>query len=486
MRIVHIVSECAPFAKSGGLGDVVYGLSRMTARYGHAVEVIVPFYKSIQGIHNESKIDEFSLKLSHEQIIITVYYMVIHEIPVYLIDCDTKKNLFNRTSIYGEDDDAHRFLSFCYFSLCYLERKKQITPFILHLHDWPTAFTPYFLSRSFKELSHHVLGCILTIHNLQHQGITHKNHFTYFGYASNSLPNLFHHQGNPDYINLLKSGIDTVNHCTVVSPTYLKEIQTKEFGFGLEQFIKEHIHKFSAILNGIDTQYWNPLVDPFLHRNYRADALIDHVIEEKYRNKHYLQKKLGLDPSHRPLFVFITRLVEQKGPWLILESIKEIIKKGCQCVLLGSEPSAELKEAFQEIDKPGQVYMDFKYQEGLSHLCFAAADAIIVPSIFEPCGLTQMIAMRYGAIPIVRKTGGLADTVHDIEHSNMPLKNRNGFVFEYPTLDSMDYIITRAIDCFDNNQEQWKTLMKTCLLQDHSFEVPASLYIAVYQTFEKS
>ena len=485
MRIVHIASECAPFAKSGGLGDVVYGLSRMTARLGHTVEVIVPFYRSIQGIHNESKIDEFSLKLANEEITVTVYYMVIHEIPVYLIDCDTKENLFKRNSIYGEEDDPQRFLSFSYFTLAYLERKKQKSPFVLHLHDWPTAFTPYFLSRSFKELSHYVLGSVLTIHNLQHQGIIHKDYLSYFGYSSSSLPNIFHHTQDTDYINLLKSGIDIVNHCVVVSDTYLQEIQTKEFGFGLEDFIKQHIKKFSAILNGIDTQYWNPLTDPFLHRNYRYDALINEVIEDKYRNKHYLQKKLGLAISHRPLFVFITRLVEQKGPWLILEAIKQITKKECQCILLGSEPTANLKEAFNKIYKDGQVFMDFRFQEGLSHLCFAAADAIIVPSIFEPCGLTQMIGMRYGAIPIVRKTGGLADTVHDVEHSHLPLKERNGFVFEHSTLDSMDYIITRAIDCFDNEKEKWKTLMKTCLLQDHSFELPASLYIAIYQTLQK-
>lgn len=482
MKIIHIASECAPFAKSGGLGDVVYGLSRMMQKLGHPSEVIVPNYLVSDSKIEKKLFDTFSIKLDGETFDVLVYLSLFHDITVYSIDSTHSKNLFKRQKIYGEQDDVHRFLCFNYFALSFLNRGKIPLPDVLHLHDWPTGFCSAFLKFCFPDLNSKIKAKVLTIHNLKHHGITKKDHLSYFEFPIEKIPSSYLQEDNQSYLNIKKAAIEEANHCVVVSPTYLKEIQTPLCGEGLQDFITQRIKKFSAILNGIDTEYWNPEKDLYLHRNFRSQALIDEVIEEKYRNKHFLQKHLCLAISHEPLFIFITRLVDQKAPHLILEAIKHIEKNNAQAVLLGSDPEPALKSEFEKLRGSKNIYIDFRFQESLSHLCYAAADAIVVPSIFEPCGLTQMIAMRYGTIPIVRKTGGLSDTVFDVEHSNVQKNYRNGFVFEYPTLDSMDYIINRACKYFREEKENWNKLIKSCLSYDFSFKKAASEYLKIYSS----
>ncbi len=482
MKITHISSECAPFAKSGGLGDVVYGLTRMTNQKGIECDVIIPNYKSNGDKTTKQLVDTFNLSFDREDFTIQVFKTNFHDVPVYTIDSTCSRNLFSRNAIYGEEDDTHRFLCFSYFALAFISRNKIRFPNILHLHDWPTGFCGAFLKFSFPDLHKKLLGIVFTIHNLKHQGICKKEQLAYFNIQPENVPLSYNQIDNPNYFNITKAAIEEADRCVVVSPTYLKEIQTSIFGEGLEHFIKEKNYKFKAILNGIDIDYWNPEKDPYLHRTYRSHGLIDEVIEAKYRNKHYLQKHLKLESSHKPLFIFITRLVEQKGPHLIIEAIKHLLKQGAQAILLGSEPSFEIKESFSKLHSSQSLYIDFRFQEGLSHLCYAAADAIIIPSIYEPCGLTQMIAMRYGTVPIVRQTGGLSDTVFDIEHSNVPKNIRNGLVFEFPTLDSMDYIVTRAIKIFNEEHDTWKIMMKNGLLADFSFDKPTDAYISLYQS----
>lgn len=480
MKITHIASECAPFAKSGGLGDVVYGLSRKTKQLGLDVDVIIPQYGHTKDAKNETLFDSFPLSLDGETFEIQVTKTYFHDITVYSISSTHSRNLFNRQSIYGEEDDCHRFLCFCYFALAFLERRSIATPNILHLHDWPTGFCAAFLRLKFQQLSSSIKATVLTIHNLKHQGILLKSHMEYFHVNVESIPQEYEQSDNSSYINIIKASIHETKKCIIVSPTYLKEILTPECGEGLKDFIKQRLYKFSAILNGIDTDYWNPETDPLIHRNFRTNELVDNVIESKYRNKHYLQKKLNLPISHEPLFIFITRLVDQKGPHLILEAIRHITKQGCQAILLGSEPPSDLKELFKKEKMNPQVYIDFSFQEELSHLCYAAADAIIIPSIYEPCGLTQMIGMRYGTIPIARKTGGLSDTVNDVEYSSVAESKKNGFTFEYATLDSMDYIVNRALKCYKEDHEKWKILIKNCLNYPVGFEEPAKKYMEVY------
>lgn len=480
MKITHIATECAPFAKSGGLGDVVYGLSRKCMQLGCHVDVIIPGYKNIDSKIERTLFEKFSIHLDGETFDLSIYSCIFHEITVYTIESSYSKNLFNRDSIYGEQDDTHRFLCFSYFALTFLDRKKIKTPDILHIHDWPTAFCAPFLRWNFPQLKSTIKSCILTIHNLKYQGIIEKKELSFFNLPVNELPSSYDQHDNNNYLNIMKSSIEEADHCVIVSPTYLKEIMTNSCGEGLEHFIEKRKNKFSAILNGIDTDYWNPSNDKFLHSVYNPEDLLENVIEAKYRNKRYLQKKLGLSLSHAPLYIFITRLTEQKGPYLIKEAIHHIEKAGSQCILLGSEPSSSLKKLFSDLKSTTNVYIDFRFQEELSHLCYAAADAIVIPSIYEPCGLTQMIGMRYGTIPIVRKTGGLSDTVFDIDHSDKPLSQRNGFVFEFPTLDSMDYIINRADDCFKTNQSLWRKIMENCLSKDVSFHQPALEYCKLY------
>lgn len=482
MKITHIASECAPFAKSGGLGDVVYGLSRRLTQLKHPCQMIIPDYPSVENRVEKQLYDRFPVTFNGDTFDVIVSKATFHDLTIFLIDSTHSQNLFKRKDIYGEADDTHRFLCFSYFALSFLDRHLEIAGDILHLHDWVTGFCSCFLKWKFPALRSHIKGTLLCIHNLQHQGITKKDHLSYFKIPLDEIPAAYLQDSDPSYLNIAKAAIIEASTCVTVSPSYLKEIQTPAFGFGLHTLIQQHHAKFHAVLNGIDTDFWNPEKDLHLHRNWRPHALLDEIQEAKYRNKHFLQKKLNLTLSHEPLFIFISRLVDQKGPHLMVEALKHIEKNGGQAVLLGSEPQAHLKPLFEPLLKSSNLHINFTFQEHLSHLCFAAADFIVIPSIFEPCGLTQMISMRYGTVPIVRKTGGLSDTVFDIDHSPKPIDERNGLVFEYPTLDSMDYIINRAFNLFKNEKETWNRVMKSCLSYDFSFKKAADQYLAIYRS----
>jgi ADP-glucose type glycogen/starch synthase len=280
----------------------------------------------------------------------------------------------------------------------------------------------------------------------------------------------------------LKSGLIYSDAVIAVSPTYAKEMLTKEYGCGLEKVLQKKRKKLFGILNGIDTKKFTPLKDPFIKYHYSSKDNIEKIIEKKNENKKFLQKKLKMNISSKPLFCSIGRLVPQKGPFLIKQSIFKTTKNGGQFILLGSSSVKKIKRNFfslkKKLSKNRDISLNFAFDEELAHQIYAAADFIIVPSLFEPCGLTQMIALRYGTIPIVRKTGGLADTIFDVTSKN-PLKN--GFLFEKFSKKDLLSALDRAFFYFFKKPEKLKILIENGIKEDFSIEKSAKKYEEFYK-----
>ncbi len=429
MKIVHLASELAPVAKVGGLGDVLQGLSRALLAKGHQVEVILPKY------------DTLDLSL------------LPREIPVKLIESP----FFERGVIYGCEDDSARFTFFCRAALDYLQKSGRC-PDVIHLHDWHTAVAAPLLKEQYPEL---IAQCIFTIHNLAYQGECEESVLDQLGWKSDII------KEGATY-NLMKGGILYADHVTTVSPNYAHEILTTNQGGTLQAVLQAHQNKFSGVLNGIDYEYWNPATDPHLPAPFSLKKLAG-----KKLAKQELRKRLSLAEEARPLVVAITRLVPQKGPELIKAALLKTLELGGQFILLGSALDEKTHKEFEALkvehtDSP-HVHLELTYNEKLSHLVFGGGDLFLVPSLFEPCGLTQMIAMHYGNVPLVRATGGLVDTVFD---------GVNGFSFGPPTTEAICETLERALPLW--NTPKWNALIESGMEVDHSWDRPAEEYLKIY------
>ncbi|MCB1181387.1 MAG: glycogen synthase [Chlamydiia bacterium] len=456
MKVVHVAAECAPFAKVGGLGDVLYGLSNNLMQLVDQVEVILPKYKIIKldSMKKKGGVDVFFdgkfQKISIVQSMMTGgVILTFIEAPYF----------FNRDEIYGYEDDITRFTFFCVAVIAYL-KTKETPPDIVHLHDWQTAIIPS-LIKTKREMSSKT---ILTIHNLAYQGVCQKIDFEKIGLTTHG----FIHEAS---LNLLNGGIVYADQLTTVSPTYAKEILTKKHGEGLQNLLNQHREKLVGILNGIDYDYWNPMTDCHLPFHYGRSNL-----NNKKKNKLYLQKMLALNAEKKaPLVSTIARLVPQKGPELIKEAFVYTLKMGGQFVLLGSTADPEWGRLFSDLKDQfancPDVHFELSYNEPLSHLVYAASDFFVVPSHFEPCGLTQMIAMHYGAVPIVRETGGLIDTVFN---------EKNGFTFQIPTGEALTTTLKKAFKTFEEN-EKLKQMIAFGMEKDVSWNHPAKQYLDLYK-----
>ena len=488
MHIVHITSELAPLAKVGGLGDVVQGLCNVLCKENE-VSVFLPFYDLIDRskLKNLKKIttnlttyENYALSQN------TVYFLLEGSVHIYLFEPQSASNFFERGKIYGEKDDIERFLHFCFASLQFLlEQKKQVD--ILHLHDWITGGCAPLYKERFQPLGLRIGKVITTIHNMCYQGQTKGTALKQMGLSLSSLLSIEKMQDDKkfDHLNLLKGAITYSDALTTVSPTYAREI-IDNWGFGLAPFLKQHQNKLKGILNGIDTVFWNPETDPYLKEKYQPNfSQIETILSAKKANGLALNKKTGLKHNSQPLFACITRLVSQKGPDLIRYAIDLVLKKGGRFILLCSSPEQALKEEFLKLQKAYEknpsIFFYFGFNEELAHLTFSAADALIVPSLFEPCGLTQMIAMRYGTIPIVHAVGGLKDTVFDIDEVGLSEVKRNGYTFYSPTKEGIHLSIDRAFNHFFQDNKKWLLMLKNGLSSDLSWEASAQIYLKLYQ-----
>lgn len=482
MDIVHITTECAPFAKVGGLGDMVYGLAKESKKLNQKVRVFLPKYGEMEkkGLKNLQVLQkDFVLTFQKSQTINCIWSAQFEDLSLLLLEISKGPDFFKESTIYSSNDlDNDRFLYFCKAAMEYLQKQKEI-PDILHLHDWPTAACTLLQ----KEKEKTTPKIVFTIHNISYQGICSPFNLERIGLDpekylfTEKLEDAFYSSN----INLLKGAIKYSDAITAVSPTYAKEIQTEEFGCGLEKILQKEENKLSGILNGIDREYWNPSKDPYLFSQYDEKT----AKKEKPKNKEKVYKKLHLHVDSKPLVIAITRLVPQKGVDLLLFGVTHTLKLGGKFILLGSVSDPEIIQQCQELQNQYKNHPDvsfcLEYDEELSHLLYAGGDMLLMPSIFEPCGLTQMIALRYGTVPLVRATGGLKDTVFDLDDSENP----NGFTFVVPDNTGIANVLDRAFATYREKSDVWEGLMQKGMLSDYSWKISGGKYLELYQKIIK-
>lgn len=474
--VAFIGSECYPFVKTGGLGDVMSALPKSLAKLNCDVKVIIPRYKCIPQKFQE-KMEykgSFSMDLCADG---KQYYVGIMEYQedgvVYdFIDND---EFFSWGNPYTNlIDDIPKF---CYFGKAALAALNYLdwTPDVVHCHDWQAALVPLYLRTCFKDSNVGRASCVLTIHNLRFQGIYDRKTIQYWS-------------GLPDYVfnkdcltqnwldaNMLKGGITYSNVVTTVSNTYAGEIQTEEYGEGLEEHLRYHHNKLVGIVNGIDTDIWNPATDKLLAAPYDSQ----NVIENKKANKKALQESLGLEvDDHKIVIGLISRLTNQKGLDLVNSVIPSIMDEHTQVVVLGTG-DAEYEDAFRyyENQYKGNFCAYIAYNENVAHNIYAGCDALLVPSRFEPCGLTQLISMRYGSVPIVRETGGLKDTVQPY---NLFDNTGNGFTFDRYESGLLYDAINRAKTLYFESRPYWDEMVVRNMNKDVSWEQSAKQYKDMY------
>ncbi|MBP8197452.1 MAG: glycogen synthase [Chromatiaceae bacterium] len=484
LYVVQITPEMAPVAKVGGLGDVVFGLSRELAIRGNHVEVILPKYDTLRYDHI------YELHVAFQDLWVpwyegaihcTVYFGFVHDRKCFFIEPHSPENFFNRGAIYGFSDDLLRYAFFSRAAMEFLFKSGK-HPDVIHCHDWQTALVPVFLFEIYQHLGMTHPRVCLTIHNFKHQGITGQETLRATGLRRPEYFMDYHRlrdNHNPQALNLLKGGIVYANFTTTVSPRYAYETRDQGQGFGLEPTLHTHHLKYGGVVNGIDYDVWNPEVDPLLPTRYGIESL-----DAKYDNKRALRHRLLLADNEKPIIAFIGRLDPQKGLELVRHAIFYGLERGAQFVLLGSSPDAGINADFWGLkrmlnDSP-DCHLEIGFDEELSHLIYAGADMMLVPSQFEPCGLTQLIALRYGTIPVVRSVGGLADTVFDKDHAQRPLHERNGYSFLNYDQAGLESALGRAIACYYHHPDHFRELMKNAMRTDYSWNVPGKDYLNIY------
>ena len=489
MYIVQIASEMAPVAKVGGLADVMMGLNRELKLKGHKVEILLPKYdcleaKNVKMECRQRGVRSFFQEDWHEN---TIWHATINnDQSLNFFESHHPSQFFNRGSIYGCHDDIDRFLYFSRAALDWLLLQSE-TPDIIHIHDWETAAIAFLIRQPPFKKRFQKTRTVLTIHNIAYQGqcsVEDLNKIGLSGAWFDAPGRLLEDFGAN--LNLLKGGIVFADYTTTVSPTYAKEVLSPEGGKGLQLALKENQNKFSGILNGIDYSYWNPEKDSLIYYPYSSSNL-----SGKIANAASLRDELKLaQTSEKPLVVAITRLVQQKGVELIKHVILQSHNKGMQCIILGTTPDPAIHYEFvdlaQRYAQDPDVRILLAQEEDLAHKLYAASDMFLMPSLFEPCGLGQLIALRYGSIPIVRKTGGLMDTVFDVDYSDKPFEERNGFSFDYPDIMGIDSALDRAIALWKKDKDLWKKLMVQAMKHDFSWNSSSALYIDVYKKILKS
>ena len=473
MKILYVSSEVVPFAKTGGLADVAGALPKAIGALGHDIRIIMPKY----GMIDEKKYD---LKKIYSKISIPVgdhfEFASVYEtklpgsnITVYFVSND---KYFKRKGLYQEDgidykDNCERFSFFCR-AVCEFIKQLGWVPNVLHCNDWQTAIiVPYFKFKyDFRKTT-----TVYSIHNMGYLGLFPKEDILLTGFGWEMFK--FDKLEFWDQLSFSKAGLVFADIITTVSPTYAKEIQTKEFGFGLHELLDSRKERVFGILNGIDYEIWNPATDKLIPKNFSGNS-----IELKYENKQALQKKNGLAlKKTTPLIGIVSRLADQKGFDILVEALDEIMKLNCQLVLLGTGEQ-KYHKLFEVAKKknPKKIGVNLGFDAALAELIYAGSDMFLMPSKYEPCGLGQLIAFKYGTVPIVRKTGGLADTVHNYD---IKKATGDGFVFEEYTAEALFDAVKRAVLTF-NKRKDWTYLMKKIMLSDYSWEVSAKKYVEIY------
>lgn len=490
MRIALLAAECAPVAKVGGLGDFVHGLGRALMASGARVEVVLPDYDCLNhGLVQERQLlrDDLRFDFAGRAIDCSVHGGRVDGLQCRFLAPATSDGFFERGRIYGEADEALRFACYCRAALEWFQHS-DAWPDILHCNDWQTGLIPVLLYEDYARFGGNRTRVCYSLHNLGHQGWVGPELLTTLGLHAERLMTSDRLQANDAQdagaapaANLMKGGIVFSDFVTTVSPRYAWEVLRTEQGEGLQAVLagKQQQGRFAGVLNGIDQTTWNP----------RTDALIAHPFDlehpgEKSANTRALRKRLGLRQANKPLIAVVSRLDRQKGVGLIAHAMAYSLARQGQFVLLGSTLDREIQARFERLradhaDHP-DCHLELGYDEALAHQIYAGADLILVPSLYEPCGLTQMIGMRYGCVPVVRRVGGLADTVFDATFCARPEHERNGFVFDGTGPEDLEFALERAIGLWRDYPERFHQLRLNGMRALHPWDAPAEEYLRIY------
>jgi len=481
-RLLHVGAEIYPLVKTGGLGDVIGALPAALAKRGSDVRLLLPGYPAVlQALRESTVVATFGPAFGAASLVIRLGQLSGIDVPAYVVDAPALYDRPGNPYIAGDGqewrDNALRFgaLGWTAAHLGLGDVDRAWRPQVLHGHDWHAGL-------AFAHLANHPRpGCrsVFTVHNLAFHGL----------FPPALLPSLllqaanfvfdgleFHGQGSA-----IKAGLQYADHITTVSPSYAREIQTREFGCGLESVIGHRRDAVTGILNGVDYAVWNPATDSYLDAQFRADVEPRELRAGKARARQALQKQLGLDPLKGPLLIgVVSRLTAQKGIDLLLAALRELVPQHVQLALLGSG-DAELEAGLSALGAayPGSVGVRLGYDESVAHRIIAGADVVAVPSRFEPCGLTQLYALRYGSLPLVRSVGGLADTVVDANEKTLAAGTATGFSFAAATVADLTSAIRRAAQLYGS--PAWSDVMKQAIAQDFSWNKAASSYEAIYE-----
>ena len=467
MKVLFAASEALPFAMSGGLADVAGALPKALRKRFVGCRVVMPLYGNISDElkSNMKFITHITVPVAWRRQYCGIFEAHVDGVIYYLLD---NQYYFKRDTLYGHYDDAERF---AFFSRAVLEIIPHIdfVPDVIHCNDWQTAMIPVYKDQFYKDGIYANIKTLFTIHNIQYQG---KYGYELMADVLGLPEDAAHLVEYENCVNLMKGAIECANRVTTVSKTYSEEILSPWFSHGLDEILKLRQHKLGGIVNGIDTEIYNPETDPLIYKNFTADDLSDKAV-----NKAELQKQLGLPvKADVPLIGIVSRLVGHKGFDLVKHVFEDILKADVQFAILGSG-EMEYETFFHEMKQkyPEKVGLRLGFVPDLAHKIYAGADIFLMPSKSEPCGLAQMVALRYGTIPIVRETGGLKDTISDSGDGV-----GNGFTFATYNAHDMLETVWRALAGY-MDKDGWNTLVVRAMNCDNSWKRSAGEYLKIYK-----
>lgn len=475
MKVLMVSTEAEPFAKSGGLGDVIGSLPMELRKQGIDVRVILPLYQKIKENPSEGMVFQgaMDIQLSWRSQYCGIFTLEHQGIPFYFLD---NEQYFRRDAYYGYEDDGERFAFFAK-AVCDVLPSLDFQPDILHCNEWQTALVPVFLrtQKQYQEPFYAAMKTVFTIHNIEYQGKFDGSRLGELLGIDEAYRGILDHDGG---LNYMKGAIVTCDRLTTVSETYSQELLYPFYGKGLEGIIGQEQGKLSGILNGIDLQVYNPAKDKSLAQTYSA-----RTIRKKQENKRWLQQQLGLrEEADVPLLAMVGRLVAHKGFDLMTAVFDELMQESVQFILLGTGDGI-YEDYFRE---KASVYGDrisvnIQFSALLANQIYAGADLFLMPSLSEPCGLAQMISLRYGTIPVVRETGGLADSVQPYD---LAAQKGNGITFSSVNAQDMLGAIKRGLALYQD-QEQWSRILQNAMKTDFSWKKSAKQYIKLYKELDK-
>jgi len=481
MRILQVSAELFPLLKTGGLADIAGALPLALTAAGHEARVLLPGFPAIlAGVAGAAPVAELTAPWGERARLLLgrIATAGAADLPAYVIDAPA---LYDRPGNPYEDPrrqpygDNHRRFALLGWAAAQLVQGLDPgwQPEIVHAHDWHAALAPAYMAFAPRGRGRRV-GSVFTIHNLAYQGLFAASHFAELGLppAAFSIDGLEYH----GQLSFMKGGLCFADRLTTVSPTYAREIQTAEQGFGLDGLLRSRAGVLSGILNAVDDQVWNPATDPLIPHRFDLRRLVG-----KTRNKAALQAELGLAPqTQAPLFVLVSRLTEQKGLHLVLDGLDALLAQGGQLALLGSGDDW-LEAAFRQraADTPQSVSVTLGYSEATAHRLFGAGDVTLVPSLFEPCGLTQMYGLKYGSLPLVHRVGGLADTVVDATLEDMAAGSATGFSFDDFGAEGYARALRRAFALYQRTSD-WRAVRASAMRRPADWGSAAGQYLGVY------